>query len=228
MRRAGLALALLAGALLGSGPCAADELEEPLTGLERRIAEAVNARRASRGLDQLGWSDAVAALARRHNAAMAGGRVGFGHDGFEARAAQIAKLLPLARAAENIFRTTPRDDDLAAIALERWVGSRVHLENLEGAFDVAGVGAALASGGDVYVTQIFVALRPGAARAPRSGTTPGGALLEALLGLPLLPRLPVVLGFRAVDDDPVLTDLRATLALRRALATERQRGDRDQ
>jgi len=227
MRRAGLVLALLGWALLADGPAAADGLAEPLAGLELRIAEAVNAHRAGRDLHRLAWNDVVAAQARRHSAAMAGGGVGFGHDGFEARTARIARVLPLARAAENVFRSTPRDDDLAAIALERWVGSRVHRENLEGAFDVTGVGVTRASGGEVYVTQIFVALRPGDARAPGSGTTPGTALVEALQGFPLPPLLPVVVGLRAVDDDPVLTDLRAAVALGRALAAEHQRGDRD-
>lgn len=222
MRRAGLALGFLASALLASGPSAADGVEEPLAELELRIADAVNAHRAARGLHELARSDVVAALAHRHSAAMAEGRVGFGHDGFEARATRIAEALPLARAAENIFRSTPRNDDLAAIALERWLGSRVHMENLEGAFDVAGVGAAQASEGDVYVTQIFVALRPGSARGPRSGTAPGAALLETLQGLLFSPLHPVVVGPRAVDGDPTLAGLRTTLVLGRALAAERK------
>jgi hypothetical protein len=188
---------------------------QPLPGLERRVAYAVNAYRAGRGLGQLAWNDAVAEQARRHSRAMARGRRGFGHDGFEARAAHIAAGLPLRGAAENIYRTT-LDREVAELALERWVGSSVHRRNLEGDFDVAGVGAAHSASGEIFLTQIFVLRR---SAASRSGPVAGLAFLHALDGLLGGAFRPVVvLRLRAVDGDAALAGLGPALVLRRALA----------
>lgn len=221
MRGRHLALGLAAGLLLlACARTGSDAVGEPLPGLERRIAGAVNAYRASRGLGQLAWNDGVADQARQHSRAMAQGRRGFGHEGFEARAAHIAKGLPLRGAAENIYRTTLHED-VAALALERWVASPVHRRNLEGAFDVAGVGAVHSASGEIFLTQIFVARRPATSR---SGPAAGRALVHALDGLLAGALRPVVLRLRTVDGDAVLAGLGPALALRWALAAGGQRG----
>jgi hypothetical protein len=227
MRHSQPALGLATGLLLLACARAAPEPLEaprPIPGLEQRVASAVNAYRASRGLGRLAWNDAVAEQARRHSRAMAQGRRGFGHQGFEARAAHIAEGLPLRGAAENIYRTT-LDRDVAQLALERWIASRVHRRNLEGSFDVAGVGAAHSASGEIFLTQIFVARRSAAAG---SGPAAGRAFLHALDGLLGGALRPVVLRLRTVDGDAVLAGLGPALALGRALAAgDQHHGDQE-
>jgi uncharacterized protein YkwD len=141
----------------GVGP---PEPSPGLAGLEREVARVVDAHRRSRGLPVLAWSDAAAALSREHSRRMAKGSVGFGHAGFERRARTLGEQMPLASAAENISRHTGRsDDEVAEVALAGWLASKVHRRNLEGPFQLAGVGAARAADGTVYLTQLFVALR---------------------------------------------------------------------
>jgi hypothetical protein len=181
----------------------------------------VNGHRSRAGLGALKWSPLVAERARHHSEAMAARDVGFGHARFEARAGSIAQELRVARVAENIFRSSPRDADLAEIALERWRDSPVHLENMEGAFTITGVGAARDDDGEVFLTQIFVALRPQPGQAG-SSAAPGGTLLEAFEGLALGAFGPVLVALRAVDGDAVFARLGPAVAVRRALAAQRQ------
>jgi uncharacterized protein YkwD len=151
---------------LAAGPSLADSLDRPLADLERRTAAAVDAHRRQAGLDALAWSDGIAEQARAHSEAMAAGKAGFGHDGFQARADAIAGTLRLAKAAENIFRSSPGDEDLSALALARWRGSSAHRKNMQGDFAITGVGAARAADGEIFLTQIFVALRPHQDKTP--------------------------------------------------------------
>ena len=90
---AGLAAGLLASLLLAcASPAVATD--DDLADLSREVAAAVDAARVERGLEPLAWNDTAARLARDHSAAMAKGRSGFGHKGFEDRAKQLAKELP--------------------------------------------------------------------------------------------------------------------------------------
>jgi uncharacterized protein YkwD len=90
---------------------------------------------------------------------MAAGRVGFGHAGFDGRTGALKSQLALARAAENIARQSAPGPGAAEEALALWLESRVHRRNLEGPFQLSGVGASRAADGSLYLTQIFVAVR---------------------------------------------------------------------
>jgi uncharacterized protein YkwD len=46
---------------------------------------------------------------------------------------------------------------VADVALAHWLASPVHRKNLEGPFELAGVGAGRGMDGSLYLTQIFVA-----------------------------------------------------------------------
>jgi uncharacterized protein YkwD len=125
--------------------------------LEREIHLQVNQYRARRGLPPLAYDERVAAVARSHSAAMASGERGFGHAGFQERTEAVTRLLPTARAfAENVAydsRTGPR---LAALVVQGWIDSAGHRANLEGGYDLTGIGVAVARDGRRYFTQIFV------------------------------------------------------------------------
>jgi uncharacterized protein YkwD len=124
--------------------------------LEREIHLQVNQYRARRGLPPLAYDERVAAVARSHSAAMASGERAFGHQGFQERTEAVVRVVPAARAfAENVAydgRTGPR---LAQLVVQGWIDSPAHRANLEGRYDLTGIGVAVARDGRRYFTQIF-------------------------------------------------------------------------
>lgn len=146
--------------LLSLVSCAADRtyIVIPATAdtaaLERQTYAAVNEYRVSKGRRALAWSDEIASQAREHSRRMARGATGFGHSGFKQRAAAIRRSHAWRRAGENVAINRT-----AAGALERWLKSRGHRRNIEGDFDLTGVGTATARNGSVYFTQIFIKSR---------------------------------------------------------------------
>jgi uncharacterized protein YkwD len=127
----------------------------PSAALERQTHAKVNAYRASRGLATLTWSDVIADQARRHSTNMATGVTDFGHDGFDERAANIAKSVAWTGVGENVCMVANQPDPVT-VAVNRFVDSRSHRRNIEGDFDMTGIGIARASDGSVYFTQIFL------------------------------------------------------------------------
>lgn len=128
----------------------------------------INAHRLDEGLAPFEYDAGIAAASRRHSEAMAAGRVPIGHDGFEARGRRIAEAIPLMGIAENVgFNTYPVDRTVSA-AVSGWLASPGHRENIEGDYDVTGIGIASGSQGAWYYTQIFV--KRGARPAPRPGS----------------------------------------------------------
>jgi uncharacterized protein YkwD len=123
--------------------------------LEREAFELVNRYRKGHGLKPLSLDDRISQEARRHSAAMAKGRTPIGHQGFENRVRVLAKAMSFKRSAENVGFNEGFADP-AAVALQGWVASRTHRENLEGPYELTGVGVARSSDGGVYFTQMFV------------------------------------------------------------------------
>ena len=124
--------------------------------LEAEVHRRINAHRESHGLPQLRWEDALGRLAREHSTAMAAGRVPFGHDGFDARAAAAAAALPAGALAENVAYDGGREEGVAGRIVDGWVRSAGHRGNIEGLFGATGVGVAVAADGRFYFTQIFL------------------------------------------------------------------------
>jgi uncharacterized protein YkwD len=127
--------------------------------LERQVAQLVNEHRVARGLRRLTYDPAVATIARRHSTAMAEGRVGLGHDGFEGRADSIERVERFRKIAENVALNDYPRERTARIAMRGWLASAHHRENIEGPYTVTGVGVARARDGTFFYTQIFVARR---------------------------------------------------------------------
>lgn len=119
----------------------------------------MNAHRASLQLPLLTHDDRVAEIARRHSAAMASGARPFGHDGFDSRVSEIRSFLTVLGAAENLALDNRSGPELAGLVVRGWIGSPGHRRNIEGSYDVTGVGAATDPRGVVYFTQIFVERR---------------------------------------------------------------------
>jgi len=123
--------------------------------LEREAHELVNQHRTARGLSALMIDARISRQARLHSVAMATGATSFGHDGFEHRVHVLTEVLPCQQSAENVGFNAGYDDP-AAVVVRDWLGSRGHRENIEGPYELTGVGAARNAAGEVYFTQMFV------------------------------------------------------------------------
>jgi uncharacterized protein YkwD len=113
----------------------------------------VNKFRRSKGLPALKMSEVINAEARGHSKAMANGRTGFGHQGFEGRIDDISKKLGrVSGAAENVAY-----GNLSAEAVvDGWIKSPGHRKNMLGNFNLIGIGAAKGKGNIIFFTQIFI------------------------------------------------------------------------
>lgn len=127
--------------------------------LERSVARLVNAHRATRHLRALRYDSVVANIARAHSLAMAGHQIPMGHDGFRRRAAAVEQHLPFGEIAENVALNDYGPARTVEVAVQGWLRSPHHLENIEGPYNVTGVGVVRARDGTFYYTQIFVAAR---------------------------------------------------------------------
>ena len=152
----GIGLAILA--LLAAGQAGAAQPELDLRSLEVEVSKRVNEYRKSVGKPLFESNAEVAAVARRHSEEMASGRAGFGHDGLKDRAAELGRSIEMAGLAENVSKHD-RKKGFVDAAIQNWLASPPHKKNLDGDYDLAGVGAARSPDGVVYVTQIFVKRR---------------------------------------------------------------------
>lgn len=125
--------------------------------LEREVARRVNAYRTSHRLRPLSYDTALARIARTHSRDMATRRMPMGHDGFERRTGQVDRIIPLKAIAENVAYNTYGASSTVRVAVDGWLASPHHLENISGKYDVTGVGIARAGDGAFYYTQLFVA-----------------------------------------------------------------------
>src|SRR5262247_3013736 len=108
--------------------------------LELRVHELVNAHRTAVGLAPLNYSTRVTEIARRHSEDMAAGRVPLGHEGLQARAREVAQAIGLSGLAENVCFNDDAEGATARTAVAWWLGSAGHRKNLEGDYDLTGVG----------------------------------------------------------------------------------------
>ena len=134
------------------------KLDPPTTetaSLERTVSALVNRHRRSVGLRPLADDPTITRQARLHSAAMAAGKTPPGHAGFDDRVATLRRVMAARRTAENVaFNQGHRDP--AAVAVRGWLASRGHRQNIEGPYELTGVGVASNAKGEVYFTQIFV------------------------------------------------------------------------
>jgi len=124
-----------------------------LSDLEQRIIVQVNQYRQGKGLPSLVPDSRLTIQVRNHSLDMAAGTVPFGHDGFLERIK--AAGIPCLAAAENVAMNAGLADPAAA-AVRGWLASPGHRANIEGDYDLTGVGAAVNGAGEYYFTQIFL------------------------------------------------------------------------
>lgn len=128
---------------------------QSFSALELSVHEQVNQYRASLGLNSLELNEDISKAARIHSQNMAQGIVAFSHDGFEQRVEVISSTIPYRRIAENVAYNQGYDDPVT-VAVEGWIDSPGHQQNMTGDFNLTGVGVAKNDAGEYYFTQIFI------------------------------------------------------------------------
>ncbi len=159
--RAGWLLAIFFACVIPrSAHAAVPESPPAARTLESRTFKLVNDHRRSLGLAPLAYDARIAAVARRHSRDMAAGRIPPGHEGFDGRQHEISKMIRLKGIAENVgINNYPLSRTVRA-AVTGWLESRGHKANIEGRYDVTGVGIVRDTRGTYFYTQIFVRRKP--------------------------------------------------------------------
>jgi uncharacterized protein YkwD len=130
----------------------------PFGTLEQSVHQQVNQYRKSRNLQPLSLDARISEQARIHSQAMANGRVPFSHDGFEGRVGAIAKVIRYRAAAENVaYNQGYSNPDEQAV--KGWLKSPGHLKNIQGDYDLTGIGVSKNAKGEYYFTQVFIKRR---------------------------------------------------------------------
>ena len=126
-----------------------------LTALEQKVHELVNDHRTAIGLEPLNYSEEIATIARRHSRDMATGYVGMGHEGADTRGHSLTKVITFTQFAENVGANNQNASSTPGMAVAGWLNSSGHRANIEGKFDLTGIGVA-DNGTTFFFTQIFL------------------------------------------------------------------------
>lgn len=125
-----------------------------LDGMEKGILYYVNEHRKSIGKPALQMLDAANAQAAIHSRNMAQKKTPFSHDGFETRVATINKQTAsnYGGAAENVAYGEMTAEEV----VDGWLHSPGHKKNIEGNYNLTGIGVSKDRNGTVFYTQIFL------------------------------------------------------------------------
>ena len=128
--------------------------------MERRAFELINEQRRANGLPRFEWDEDLCRMARALSGQMAS-RNFFNHvtpDGRDMSArAHASGIMHWSALAENIAYNQGFDDP-AGFAVERWMNSAKHRDNiLNGYFTRSAIGVARSSDGRIFFTQVFIA-----------------------------------------------------------------------
>jgi uncharacterized protein YkwD len=119
------------------------------------ILKYINDYRRKKGLSALSMNSSISAEAQRHSENMAARRTSFSHNGFQGRVKRISSSLNggIGNAAENVAMGSRSARDV----VNDWLTSSMHKRNIEGNYNLTGIGVATDKKGVLYFTQIFVA-----------------------------------------------------------------------
>ena len=120
---------------------------------QKMILYYVNAYREKRHLSPLKMNNVISQEAEKHSRDMASHAMSFGHDGFNDRIKRLYQQIKECRSgAENIayYKIS------AQVLVDKWVSSPGHRRNIEGNYNLTGIGIAHDKKGWAYYTQIFL------------------------------------------------------------------------
>lgn len=120
---------------------------------EQDILFHINQYRHSLGKASLQMNTAIAKEATKHSTNMAMRRTPFSHNGFQQRISQInSELGGVSASAENVAEGRMSAKEVVAT----WLKSAGHKKNIQGNYNLTGIGTATSSNGTIYFTQIFI------------------------------------------------------------------------
>ena len=126
---------------------------------EFEIYELINSRRQRSRLQQLGWDDGVAKMARQYSEEMARGNF-FSH--YDKRGKTVADraensgLRGWTLIGENLFYCEGYDE-ISNLAVNGWLKSSSHRKNMMNPqWTATGIGIAADRSGRIYITQVFI------------------------------------------------------------------------
>jgi uncharacterized protein YkwD len=123
--------------------------------VENQVFDSVNRYRYEQEVPLFEWRDTIADEAREHSRNMAEGKIPPGHEGAERRAADIGKRFQVNAFAENVAQSRGYGDPVRE-TVQGWLNSPEYKKNLDGDFDLTGVGVAVSADSTYYFTQIFI------------------------------------------------------------------------
>ena len=116
------------------------------------VLSLTNQFRKSEGLPLLIMKQQLNALAQKHSADMARGRVAFGHAGFGKREEKAQREIKgLHSFAENVAYGATSANEVVTM----WKNSPGHRRNMLGPYKYIGIGTAKDNKGQIYYTEVF-------------------------------------------------------------------------
>ena len=121
--------------------------------IQKNILFYVNQYRLAHGLNALKLNSSISNEATRHSQDMANHRIPFGHKYFPDRIKRLYKQIEQCRSgAENVAYNYKDTKEL----VRQWIGSPGHRRNIEGHYNLTGIGIARDKNGKLYYTQMFI------------------------------------------------------------------------
>jgi uncharacterized protein YkwD len=151
----GIFAALIVLCLIGGSTSVAmaQATKQQLEKLKGDVLTAINQHRAGIGRKPLQVVPVIVKEAEGHSRNMANKSVDFGHDGFDERSDRIMKKVPHSTASAENVAYGPRT---AKAVVDMWLHSPGHKKNIEGDYNLTGIGIASSADGTLYYTQIFI------------------------------------------------------------------------
>lgn len=122
---------------------------------EREVIALINEHREREELEPLRIHNTLVQIVREHSMDMALGILPLGHDGFDERTEEVLDCFDhnTYEIAENVGMA--HGVDAAQAAVEMWLESTGHRDNIEGPYTLSGIGS-YERDGATYFTQIFL------------------------------------------------------------------------
>jgi len=144
---------LWTGIICSPGMIFAQQISHAYDSLASKVLKLINEHRTEMALKPLVMVKQISSAASVHSLNMATGKVPFGHKGFDERMDHLKdKLKPVNSFAENVAFGASTADEV----VDLWLTSPGHRQNIEGDFDLTGIGIVKSKDGDLYYTQIFL------------------------------------------------------------------------
>jgi uncharacterized protein YkwD len=139
---------------VNQGANARRRVNRAMANLEQSVFQQINQYRQQKGLAALTLNDTITQQARQHSQDMANSRA-ISHNGFDARIKAIGSKISWRGAAENVAYNAGFSDPVGQ-AVNGWLKSPGHLQNIVGNYNLTGIGVSQNSQGEYYFTQMFI------------------------------------------------------------------------